>query len=126
MSQRALGRNGHRRRKYHSLALRSDGTVIGWGFNIYGQASPPMVRSPRSPAVMLIVSVLHQAETLFRGEVIQFSPGPAPSMLTDVIAISAGQYHNLALKSYGTVVAWGTLILDDFGMDIVPAYVRWA
>ncbi len=26
---------------FHSLALRSDGTVVGWGYNGYGQASPP-------------------------------------------------------------------------------------
>jgi alpha-tubulin suppressor-like RCC1 family protein len=25
----------------HSLALRSDGTVVGWGRNNFGQASPP-------------------------------------------------------------------------------------
>jgi len=25
----------------HSLALRSDGTIVGWGYNSYGQATPP-------------------------------------------------------------------------------------
>jgi alpha-tubulin suppressor-like RCC1 family protein len=25
----------------HSLALRSDGTIIGWGNNEYSQATPP-------------------------------------------------------------------------------------
>jgi hypothetical protein len=31
-----------------------------------------------------------------------------PSDLTDVIAIAAGSFHNLALRSDGIVVAWGT------------------
>nr|WP_276607575.1 RCC1 domain-containing protein [Limisphaera ngatamarikiensis] len=28
--------------RYHGLALRSDGTVVGWGANYKGQASPPL------------------------------------------------------------------------------------
>jgi hypothetical protein len=41
-----------------------------------------------------------------------------PAGLDDVIAISAGQYHNLALKSDGTVVAWGQ---SSAGDGSVPA-----
>ena len=41
-----------------------------------------------------------------------------PSDLTDVIAIDAGGFHNLALRSDGTVVAWG----ENFhGQRDVPA-----
>jgi len=35
-----------------------------------------------------------------------------PAGLTDVIAIAAGLSHSVALKSYGTVVAWDTTPLD--------------
>jgi hypothetical protein len=35
-----------------------------------------------------------------------------------VTAIAAGQYHSIALKSDGTVVAWGD---NSAGQTIVPA-----
>ena len=41
-----------------------------------------------------------------------------PSDLTDVIAVAAGHYHSLAVKSDGTVVGWGD---NGFGqLDIPP------
>lgn len=40
-----------------------------------------------------------------------------PPDLNDVIAIAAGDYHNLALKGDGTVVAWG---YNEFAQTNVP------
>jgi len=69
----------------HSLALNADGTVWAWGDGLFGQlgdgnfyTSPPGVATP--------VQV---------------------SGLTTVTAIAGGAYHSLALKSDGTVWAWG-------------------
>ena len=67
----------------HALALRSDGTVIGWGDNRNGQAT---------------------------GSSADSSPGPVHingRILTGVVSISAGADSSLALKSNGTVAAWG-------------------
>ena len=65
-----------------SLALKSDGTVWGWGSNLYGQLGDGTVDNNRSTPVQV-------------------------SNLTNVIAISTGYFHSLALKSDGTVWAWG-------------------
>jgi alpha-tubulin suppressor-like RCC1 family protein len=66
---------------YHSLALRSDGTVQSWGYGYEGQ--------------------------LGDGAWERHTPGPV-SGLTDVIAISAGFGHSVALRADGTVWAWGS------------------
>ena len=50
------------------------------------------------------------------------TPGPV-SGLSGVIVISAGEYHNLALKSDGTIAAWGSSsrgALGDGGPAVAP------
>jgi alpha-tubulin suppressor-like RCC1 family protein len=72
----------------HSLAVRSDGTVWAWGDNQYGE--------------------------LGNGTLV--SPGYTPTQvvgLTGVTKVAAGNGWSLALKSDGTVWAWGA---DDNGM----------
>ena len=44
-----------------------------------------------------------------------------PNGLTDVIQVAAGEYHNLALKSDGTVVAWGN---NNSGAINVPSAAK--
>jgi alpha-tubulin suppressor-like RCC1 family protein len=73
---------------YHSLALKSDGTVWAWGYNGDGQLGNGTITGSSIVPIQVIG-------------------------LTDVIAISAGNYHSLALKSDGTVWAWGT---NGFGV----------
>ncbi|MGZ3391549.1 MAG: RCC1 domain-containing protein [Isosphaeraceae bacterium] len=78
----------------HSLALLADGTVVAWGENGYGELGAGTTEGPEecpSPCSM--------------------APRPVPG-LTDVVAISAGEEYNLALRANGTVVAWG---YDQYG-----------
>jgi Tol biopolymer transport system component len=70
---------------FHSIALKSDGTVWGWGNNQYGQLGDG-----------------HYG--VFFG--VQATPVQA-SGLTGVTTIAAGGTHSVALKSDGTVWAWG-------------------
>ena len=69
----------------HSLALKSDGTVLAWGANTSGQLGDGTV-VPKLTAT--------QVSGLNAG--------------SGVVAIAAGNVYSLALKSDGTVLAWGS------------------
>ncbi len=66
---------------WHTLALKSDGTVWAWGRNEYGNIGDGSLTNALVPIQV---------------------PG-----LTGVTAIGVGLYHSLAVKSDGTVWAWG-------------------
>jgi RHS repeat-associated protein len=74
----------------HSIALREDGTVWTWGSNEYCQLGNGSSCNQYSK---------------------KYLPTLVPG-LNDIIAISAGYYHSLALTSDGTVMAWGR---NDYG-----------
>ena len=67
----------------HSLALKNDGTVWGWGFNIDGELGDGT-----------------NADRLW--------DAPAQVLnLSGITAVAAGQNHSLAIKNDRTVWAWG-------------------
>ncbi|MGW4161463.1 RCC1-like domain-containing protein [Streptomyces sp. NPDC004788] len=91
-------RTGHSRRTTgidggvnHSVALHSDGTVWTWGLNSDGQLGDGTNTGSTRP-----VQVCAPGRT-----------APCTAFLTDVVAVAAGAFHNLALRSDGSVVAWG-------------------
>jgi alpha-tubulin suppressor-like RCC1 family protein len=68
---------------YHSLALKADGTLLGWGAGSYGQLGDGT--SDDKPV-----------------------PTPITNPLaSNIIAISANGSYSMALKSDGTILAWG-------------------
>lgn len=71
----------------HSLALCSDGTVAAWGYGYYGSLGNNDEASSSVP-------VLVDTSGALAGKT--------------VTSISAGGFHDLALCSDGTVVAWGS------------------
>jgi alpha-tubulin suppressor-like RCC1 family protein len=67
----------------HNLALRSDGTVLSWGLNNFGQVGDGTNVNRTAPVL------------------VSLPPGAS------VTGVSAGGGHSLAVRSDGTVLAWG-------------------
>ncbi len=76
---------------HHSLALKSNGTVWAWGFNGSGELGNGTNTYNNTPTPVQVTG------------------------LTDATAITAGYVHSLALKSDGTVWAWGSNIHGQLG-----------
>ena len=105
---------------YHSLALKSNGTVVAWGLNGYGQSTVP---AGLSGVIAVSAGGYHSLALKGDGTVVAwgdnyYDQSTVPAGLSGVTAISAGYGHSLALKSDGTVVAWGW---NDYGQTDIPA-----
>ncbi|MGO8670750.1 MAG: PKD domain-containing protein [Capsulimonadaceae bacterium] len=83
---------------YHSLALRSDGTVWAWGYNGDGELGNNSTANSSVPV-----------------QVVDFTD--PTGFLTGVIAISCGGSHCVALRSDGTVWAWGNGAFGQLGIN---------
>ncbi len=70
----------------HSLALKGDGTLLAWGYNNNGQLGDGTTTNRTEPVPVL---------------------DAASAPLVGIIALEVGNDHSLALKSDGTVWAWG-------------------
>jgi alpha-tubulin suppressor-like RCC1 family protein len=74
---------------WHSLALKSDGTVWAWGGNTSGQVGDGTISIRLSPIQV--------------------------QGLTGITAIAAGFHHSLALRNDGAVFAWGSNAEGELG-----------
>ncbi|MFO1499576.1 MAG: tail fiber domain-containing protein [Verrucomicrobiota bacterium] len=103
----------------HSVALKSDGTVVCWGKNDFGQTNVPA-----NLTGVVAIDTCWDATAALRadGTVVVWGATvhgqtDVPANLTGVVAVAMGIYHVLALKADGTVVAWGDNIA---GQTAVP------
>ncbi|MBL9202219.1 MAG: putative Ig domain-containing protein [Opitutaceae bacterium] len=117
----------------YGLALKTDGTVVGWNSTnaTYlapttdkGQSRPP---AGLSGVVAIAAGQFHALALRSDGVVIGWGGSRNGAAGTfsipqaaqnGVIAIACGLEHSLVLKSDGTVVAWGN---NGFGETVVPA-----
>jgi alpha-tubulin suppressor-like RCC1 family protein len=125
----------------HSLALKSDGTMLSWGWNSSGQLGNSTI-SPNNPTPSIVIgasNIVAIAAGSYNSLALksdgtllswganssgQLGDGtasgirlnnPTPSAVvgaSNIVAISAGTFHSLALKSDGTLLSWGD---DDYG-----------
>ena len=71
---------------YHTIALSSDGSIFSWGYNYYGQLGDGTTTSRLSPVSVNMSGVLNGK---------------------NIIQVSTGTYHTIALSSDGSIFAWG-------------------
>lgn len=106
----------------HTLALKHDGVVVGWGDNTAGQAAVP---GSLTDPVAIAAGEFHSLGLREDGAVIAWGKNAngqtsVPGSATNVTAISAGGFHSLAVDKSGSVLAWG----DNFyGQTNVPVSV---
>jgi trimeric autotransporter adhesin len=102
----------------HSLAIRGDGTVVGWtsqpSSNQYGQLLPVenlsnVVAFAVGPGgyVTQGVALKNDGTVGIWGSQSIYKEATPPVDLSNVIAIAVGDGHTLALKNDGTVIGWG-------------------
>ncbi|MBA4150817.1 MAG: tail fiber domain-containing protein [Verrucomicrobia bacterium] len=102
---------------WHSLALRSDGTVAAWGagitdtetFQDYGQAIVPAgLNTVEAIAAGLYHSLALRSDgTVAAWGLNVYDILNVPAGLNNVVSIAGGGFHSLALKNDGTVTGWG-------------------
>jgi alpha-tubulin suppressor-like RCC1 family protein len=84
--------------KHHSVVLCSDGSVWTWGTNTHGQLGN---KTPLNYSQSRPVRVINSDDTGF---------------LSEIVAISSGAYHTLALHKNGTILAWGSNESGQLGL----------
>jgi alpha-tubulin suppressor-like RCC1 family protein len=106
----------------HSLALRADGTIIGWGVSGTGAETPPAAAATNAMAIAAGYSfsiMLTSNGAVHAWGDNTYNQRLVPATVTNnVIAIAAGYYFGMALKNDGTVVVWGEGL---HGQTNVPA-----
>ena len=89
------------------MVLKADGSIVGWGRNRSGQATPPSGNDFVAVSAGGHYSLGLKADGSIIGWGRNDYGQAGPPLGNDFVAISAGLYHSLALKADGTIVGWG-------------------
>jgi alpha-tubulin suppressor-like RCC1 family protein len=95
---------------HHAIALRSDGTLRGWGINTTGELTIP---SDATNIVQVDVGITMSVALKRTGSVVMWglassiTPPTGSTPPSDVTRIAAGDNHIILLRSNGTVMVYG-------------------
>ena len=112
---------------YHSLGLKTNGSIVAWGagqpeqlgYPHYDQCNVP---SPNTNFSAIAAGDYHNIVIKLDGSLVgwgrnDFGQHDVPGG-TDFVEVSAGYRHSIALKSDGSLLAWGD---NNEGQRDVPA-----
>ncbi|MBA4147014.1 MAG: hypothetical protein H0X66_02785 [Verrucomicrobia bacterium] len=113
----------------HALALKNDGSVVGFGNNTYGQVSPPHTLSN---VVAVAAGAYHSLALKDNGTVVSWGkvvysssvttvyemPAP-PHGLTNVVAIDCGYAQNYAIFIGPFITSEPTNVVSEFGSSVL-------
>ena len=93
---------------YHTMGLRSDGSIAAWGMCDVGQCDVPL---PNSGYTVISAGDSHSL-ALRQGSIVAWGSNESgqlyvPEPNTGYVQIAAGALHNLALRANGTIEGWG-------------------
>lgn len=88
----------------HSLGLKSDGTIIAWGYNGSGECNVP---EPNGGFIAVAAGGDHSLGLKSDGTIVAWGKNSygqcnVPSPNENFVAIAAGEAHSLGLKADGT------------------------
>jgi alpha-tubulin suppressor-like RCC1 family protein len=86
----------------HSLALKSDGTVWAWGWNVFGALGDGNGGTTDARSTTPV-------------QVLRGSSLGSDDYLQNIVSIAAGRYHSVALRNDGTVWTWGSNLNGQLG-----------
>lgn len=108
----------------HALALKADGTVVGWG--TFPGIVPSAAVVPPSLGQVIGIAVENNFSLALRsdGTVVGWgagSPAVVPGNVSNVIQIAASERHGLALLADGRVMQWRGGVATDVGLTYATA-----
>ncbi len=109
----------------HSVALKTDGSVIGWGQNDDGQALP-VLAAAGSGVTAIAAGARHTVALKSNGDVIGWGSNAQGQLNLsgwhNVVKIAAGSFHTIGLKSDGSLLVTGGYLGAQTGLGNIPSF----
>jgi hypothetical protein len=108
--------------RWHSLGLKTDGSIVGWGCRRPPFRGQCTVAEPNTGFVAIAAGTDHSLGLKADGSIVAWGYNccgqtSVPEPNTGFAGIAAGEYHSVGLKADGSIVAWGD---NSYGQTNIP------